>query len=53
MLHETQYYEGKREGTGKRFRESVNASFGFQAVKKHRPFVHDDSSGTELKLVTT
>ena len=27
LLHETQYYEGKREGTGKRFRESVNASF--------------------------
>ena len=27
LLHETQYYESKREGTGKRFRESVNASF--------------------------
>ena len=27
LLHETSYYEEKREGTGKRFREAVNASF--------------------------
>ena len=27
MLHETAYYESKREGTGKKFRESVNESF--------------------------
>ena len=27
LLHETRYYELQREGTGKRFREAVNASF--------------------------
>ena len=27
LLHETQYDEGKRQGTGRRFREAVNASF--------------------------
>ena len=27
LLHETSYYESKRQGTGKRFREAVNASF--------------------------
>ena len=27
LLHEIRYYEGQREGTGKRFREAVNASF--------------------------
>ena len=27
LLHETKYYEEKRVGTGKRFREAVNASF--------------------------
>lgn len=27
LLHETRYYESKRDGTGKRFREAVNASF--------------------------
>ena len=27
LLHETRYYEAKQEGTGKRFREAVNASF--------------------------
>ncbi|WP_157256396.1 type II toxin-antitoxin system RelE/ParE family toxin [Pelomonas sp. Root1217] len=27
LLRETAYYESKREGTGKRFRESVAASF--------------------------
>ena len=27
LLHETAYYESKREGTGRRFREAVNASF--------------------------
>jgi plasmid stabilization system protein ParE len=27
LLHETQYYESRREGSGKRFREAVNASF--------------------------
>jgi toxin ParE1/3/4 len=26
LLHETQYYETKRAGTGKRFREAVSAS---------------------------
>ena len=31
LLHETKYYEEKREGTGKRFRESVNASFALIA----------------------
>lgn len=27
LLHETAYYEKKREGAGKRFREAVSASF--------------------------
>jgi plasmid stabilization system protein ParE len=27
LLHETRYYEERREGTGRRFREAVNASF--------------------------
>jgi ParE toxin of type II toxin-antitoxin system, parDE len=27
LLHETAYYEGKREGTGRAFRESVNEAF--------------------------
>ena len=27
FLHETTYYEGRRKGTGKKFRESVNESF--------------------------
>ena len=27
LLHETTYYESKRKGTGKKFRESVNESF--------------------------
>ena len=27
LVHETQYYEGKRPGTGRRFREAVNGSF--------------------------
>ncbi len=27
LLHEVSYYEGKRVGTGKRFREAVSASF--------------------------
>lgn len=27
LLHETGYYEQKRERTGKRFREAVNATF--------------------------
>ena len=27
LLRETAYYESKREGTGKRFREAVQASF--------------------------
>ena len=27
LLHEIRYYEGQQEGTGKRFREAVNASF--------------------------
>jgi plasmid stabilization system protein ParE len=31
LLHETQYYETKREGTGKRFREAVNAAFALIA----------------------
>lgn len=31
LLHETSFYEARREGTGKRFRESVNASFALIA----------------------
>lgn len=27
LLHETAYYESRRKGTGKKFRESVNESF--------------------------
>ena len=27
LLHETSFYETRRKGTGKKFRESVNASF--------------------------
>ena len=27
LLHETRYYEGKRKGYGRRFREAVSASF--------------------------
>ena len=27
LLHETTYYEGRRKGTGSKFRESVNESF--------------------------
>ena len=26
LLHETQYYESRREGTGRRFRQAVDAS---------------------------
>jgi len=27
LFHETKYYETRRKGTGKQFREAINASF--------------------------
>ena len=53
LLHETQYYEGKREGTGKRFRESVNASFALivrfpsGGLIRHEPQPYPESGARE------